>query len=68
MSEVRILDHDDAYRWIIVSTSGGRYVWLLAREEGFDGQSRAEALKTLKGLGYDPAKLVFSNPHGRVPS
>lgn len=57
-SDYWILDHDDAYRWLIVSTSGGRYVWLLARE-GFDGGQRSLALQTLRSLGYDPQKLVF---------
>src|SRR5262249_27760033 len=59
-SDYWILDHDDAYRWLIVSTSGGKFVWLLARDAGFDNASRAQALQSLRSLGYDPNRLVFN--------
>ncbi len=58
-SDYWILDHDDAYRWMIVSTSGGKFVWVLGRELGFDAAARSQALQSLKNLGYDPTKLVY---------
>jgi apolipoprotein D and lipocalin family protein len=58
-SDYWILDHDDGYRWMIVSTSGGKFVWLLARDTGFEGAVRNQALQSLRSLGYDPAKLVY---------
>ena len=55
----RVLDHHAQYRWAVVSTSGGRYVWLFARNPHLSAASLKKAEASLVSLGYDPSRLVY---------
>jgi apolipoprotein D and lipocalin family protein len=55
-----VLDHDADYRWAIVCTSGGRYVWLLARTAQLAPDQRQAAETALRSLGFEPKRLQFA--------
>lgn len=50
----------DDYGWAIVSEPGRRYLWLLARQAPMKPEDEARALKALRELGFEEAKLIRS--------
>ena len=60
-----ILDHADDNGWLIMTTSDGRYVWLLARQPALTAAARVAALTRLQQLGFDLSHLAFPQQLGR---
>lgn len=56
-TEYWVLDRAEDMSWAIMATSGGGYVWLLARQPGMDAAAKAQALSRVKALGYDMSKI-----------
>ena len=54
-----VLDHAADYSWAMMGTTGGNYVWLMARQPGMDADKRAALTQRIAQLGYDTGKLVF---------
>lgn len=54
-----VLDHDPDYRWAVVGTSGGRYVWILTREPHPPADQAQAAKSAARALGFDPAALTY---------
>lgn len=54
-----VLDHDEAYSWALMTTSGGDLVWLLARHNSLDPATRANLVTRIGALGFDVRQLVY---------
>jgi apolipoprotein D and lipocalin family protein len=57
--EYWVLDRADDQSWSILATSGGSYVWLLARSPDMPAAERTRALSRIDALGYDASRLVL---------
>jgi apolipoprotein D and lipocalin family protein len=66
--EYWILDHAADNAWAIMDRADGRYVWLLSRQPTLDPADRAAALARLKSLGFDLARMDFTQPPIRSAS
>ncbi|MET0274164.1 MAG: lipocalin family protein [Phenylobacterium sp.] len=60
--EYVVLDHRADQGWLILSTSNGKYLWLMSQKPTLSAQIRAQALSRIKQLGFDPGKLEFPLP------
>jgi apolipoprotein D and lipocalin family protein len=60
--EYWLLDRAPDYRWLIMGTPGGNYIWIFSRDAKPGAGTRAEAISRAKKLGYDTAKLVQNEP------
>lgn len=58
--EYWILDHDDDYRWAVVGTPGGNFVWVMSRTAVLAPAERDEALMRLRAMGYDSRHLEYA--------
>jgi apolipoprotein D and lipocalin family protein len=56
--EYWLLDRAGDYRWLIMGTPGGNYVWIFTRDARPAPAVKAEAVSRAKKLGYDTANLV----------
>jgi apolipoprotein D and lipocalin family protein len=54
-----VLDRADDYSWSIVGEGGGRYLWLLTREEHLSASQRQELEARIAALGYPLRSLVW---------
>jgi apolipoprotein D and lipocalin family protein len=57
--EYWILDHADDNNWLIMSTSDGRYVWLMSRQPVVPQAVKAAAIGRMQQLGLNLTKLAF---------
>ncbi|HVN00919.1 MAG TPA: lipocalin family protein [Caulobacteraceae bacterium] len=57
--EYWILDHADDNNWLIMTTSDGRYIWLMSRQPVIPEQVRVAAIGRMQQLGLNLAKLAF---------
>ena len=55
-----IIDLAEDYSLALVGEPEGRYLWVLARTPAIAAETRAEALATLQGFGYDTDALYFT--------
>jgi apolipoprotein D and lipocalin family protein len=60
--EYRVLDHRAAEGWLILSTSDGKYLWLMSQHPTLPAAAKAEAIARIRQLGFDPARLEFPLP------
>jgi apolipoprotein D and lipocalin family protein len=58
--EYWVLDHADDYRWALVGTPGGNFIWVLARKPSLSSAERAEVIGRVRALGYNPGKLQYA--------
>ena len=56
--EYWLLDRAADYRWLIMGTPGGNYIWIFSREARPGAGVRAEAISRAKRLGYNVSNLV----------
>ncbi len=56
--EYWLLDRSSDYRWLIMGTPGGNYIWIFTRDARPGAGVRAEAISRAKRLGYNTANLV----------
>ncbi len=56
--EYWLLDRAPDYRWLIMGTPGGNYIWIFTRDARPGAGVRAEAIARARRLGYDVANLV----------
>ena len=56
--EYWLLDRAPDYRWLIMGTPGGNYIWIFSRDARPGAGVRAEALSRAKRLGYNVSNLV----------
>lgn len=54
-----VLDRAEDYSWSIVGEGGGRYLWLLTRDERLTSQQRAAFEARIVALGYPLDALVW---------
>jgi apolipoprotein D and lipocalin family protein len=54
-----VLDHDEAYSWAMMTTSGGNFIWILSRRPSLEPDVRAALVRRAAALGYDAGKMVF---------
>ncbi|MBI1252060.1 MAG: lipocalin [Alphaproteobacteria bacterium] len=55
-----VLARADDYSWSIVGEPGGRYLWVLTREDGVTDAQRAFFESRLQALGYDISAVVWN--------
>jgi len=60
-AEYRVIDHDPS--WVLMGTSGGNYLWLLARTPNIPAGARDAAIARAKALGYDISRFEYPR-HG----
>lgn len=58
--EYWLLDRAPDYRWLIMGTPGGNYVWIFSRDGKPSAGVKAEAISRAKKLGYNTANLVLN--------
>ena len=59
-AEYRVLDRADDYSWVLLGTSGGRYMWVLSSRPKLPEALREQALARAKALGYAVNKLIHA--------
>lgn len=60
--DYRVLDHRPAEGWLILSTSDGKYLWLMSQRPTLSTAIKAEAIARIRQLGFDPGRLEFPQP------
>jgi len=60
--DYRVLEHRPSEGWLILSTSDGRYLWLMSQRPTLPAQFKAEAVARIRQLGFDPGRLEFPTP------
>lgn len=55
-----VLERGENYEWSIVGEPGGRYLWVLTREQTISPEERAMFEQRITQLGYRPAELVWA--------
>ena len=56
--EYWLLDRAPDYRWLIMGTPGGNYIWIFSRDAKPGSGVRAEAIARARRLGYNVSNLV----------
>ena len=56
--EYWLLDRANDYRWLIMGTPGGNYIWIFTRDARPGAGVRAEAISRARRLGYNVSNLV----------
>jgi apolipoprotein D and lipocalin family protein len=56
--EYWVLDQAADQSWVLLATPGGNFLWLMARRPVMDSTARVAALARIRGLGFDPHRLV----------
>ena len=59
-AEYRVLDRADDYSWILLGTSGGRYMWVLSTRPKLSEGLREQAIARARSLGYAVDKLIHA--------
>ena len=57
-AEYRVLDRADDYSWVLLGTSGGRYMWILSNRPKLSEELRRQAVARAAALGYAVNKLI----------
>ena len=57
--EYWILDHADDNGWLIMTTSDGRYIWLMSRQPVIAPAVKAAAVARMQQLGLNLTRLIF---------
>jgi apolipoprotein D and lipocalin family protein len=57
-----VLEHRADQGWLILSTTNGKYLWLMSQKPTLPAQIRAQAISRIKQLGFDPGKLEYPLP------
>jgi apolipoprotein D and lipocalin family protein len=57
--EYWILDHADDNGWLIMTTSDGRFVWLMSRQPVITRAAKAAAIGRMQQLGLNLSRLAF---------
>ncbi len=52
-----VLELDPDYRWAVVASRGGKWLWILARETGLPPATYADLVERIAARGLDAAKL-----------
>ena len=60
--DYQVLDHRPTEGWLILSTSDGKYVWLMSQRPTLSTASKADAIARIRQLGFDPGRLEFPQP------
>ncbi len=60
--DYQVLDHRPNDGWLILSTSNGKYLWLMSQKPTLSAQAKAEAMARIRQLGFDPGRLEFPLP------
>jgi apolipoprotein D and lipocalin family protein len=60
--DYQVLDHRPSEGWLILSTSDGKYLWLMSQRPTLSAQVKAEAVARIRQLGFDPGRLEFPQP------
>jgi apolipoprotein D and lipocalin family protein len=60
--EYWVLEHRPDQGWLILATSDGKYLWLMAQKPTLPSAIRTQALARIKQLGFDIARLEFPLP------
>lgn len=55
-----VLDRGENYEWSIVGEPGGRYLWVLTREQRITPEQRAAFERRVTELGYPPGDLIWA--------
>lgn len=56
-AEYRVLELDSNYRWAVVASRGGKWVWILARETSLPPSTYRELQQRIAARGLDAEKL-----------
>lgn len=59
-----ILDLDPGYTHVLVGTPDRRYLWILSRTPGMEEGTFARLTERAAALGFDPGRLVRTEPCG----
>lgn len=54
-----VLERAEDYSWSLVGEPSGRYFWVLTRAERISAEQRAEFVRRIAALGYDPSDLIW---------
>jgi apolipoprotein D and lipocalin family protein len=54
-----VLERADDYAWSIVGEPGGRYLWVLTRDENVSAEQRVFFETRVAALGYRPSDLIW---------
>ena len=57
-AEYRVLDRADDYSWVLLGTSGGKYLWVLSNRPKLPAAAREQAVARAGSLGYAVGKLI----------
>ena len=57
--EYWILDHAEDNGWLIMTTSDGRYIWLMSRQPVIAPAVKAAAVARMQQLGLNLTRLIF---------
>lgn len=63
-----ILALDPEYRWALVGSPDRRYLWVLSRSPRMEEAPYQALLAEALDQGFDPARLVRTEPCGAVPT
>lgn len=55
-----VLERAPDYAWSIVGEPGGRYLWVLTRQDGLTAEQRAFFEQRITALGYRPSDLIWA--------
>jgi apolipoprotein D and lipocalin family protein len=61
--EYWILDHADDNGWLIMTTSDGRYIWLMSRQPVITAAAKAAAIGRMQQLGLNLTRFAFPQQH-----
>ncbi len=57
--EYWILDHAEDNGWLIMTTSDGRYIWLMSRQPVITAAAKAAAIGRMQQLGLNLTRFAF---------
>ena len=59
-AEYRVLDRADDYSWVLLGTSGGKYMWILSSRPKLSEAALQQAVARAQSLGYAVGKLIHA--------
>jgi apolipoprotein D and lipocalin family protein len=57
-AQYHVLDRADDYSWMLLGTSGGRYMWVLSNRPKLSADARRQAIARAGSLGYAVNRLI----------
>ena len=63
-----VVELDPDYRWVLVGHPSRDYAWILARDRTLPDATLARLQETLRSNGYDPCRLLLTEPGRNGPS